>query len=182
MDKILRTAAYAGIISLILIPPEIILEHLHAEQPGNLWIFFPIVLIYMLAIGTSIFFYYGFYMIGQKLNIRAIMISSLIIILLNFFWYMFQFFTIRFSPETYNIIGGTVLVIFGISRIIFGIGIYKVRYSLGRLSTSISILEIVIGLFLISVLWYLVGFVLSLAAAVLQIMLLFRLSKEPSIF
>jgi hypothetical protein len=176
MQNKLKIAAYAGLISLLVVPPEIFLEHMLNEHPDTQWLFILLIITYMISVSSTVLLYYGFYVIGSALDVSAITASSFIIILLNFFWYIFQAFTIQEPVAAYSIVGGTVLVVFGISRIVFGYGIFKVRDSLGRLATSIAVLEIVIGLFLISVILYLVGFVLSLAAAVLQIMLLLRLS------
>lgn len=178
MNNKLKIAAYAGIISILLIPPEIFLEHMLNENPGTQWIFILIIFIYIISVLSTIILYYGFYLIGHSINVPAIKISSSIIILLNLIWYIFQIFAIQEPIAFYNIFGGTVLVVFGISRIVFGYGVYKARTALGKPATSIAILEIVIGLFLISVVLYLVGFVLSLVVAVMQIMLLFRLSKS----
>jgi len=67
--------------------------------------------------------------------------------------------------------------VFGASRLLFGYGVYRARAALGGLAMPITILELVIGLFLMSVKFYLIGFVLSLVAVVLQIMLLLRLAN-----
>jgi len=171
-------AAYAGILSLLFVPPEIFLENMLNDSPDTHWIFFLIIFVYIISVLTTVLLYYGFYLIGDKLHVPAIKISSSIIILLNFIWYIFQVFAIQEPISFYNIFGGTVLIVFGISRILFGYGIYKVRTTLGQLAKPIAILEIVIGIFLVSVLAYFVGFFLSIIAAILQIILLFRLSKS----
>ena len=178
MSKKLKLAAYAGLLSILLVPPEIFLEHIFNENPGTQWIFVFIIFIYILSVLSTVMLYYVFYLIGHTFNNPAIKISSLVIIMLNFIWYIFQIFAIQEPVAFYNIFGGAVLVVFGISRITFGYGILKIRAALGRLATPIAILEIVIGLFLISVMLYLVGFVISLIVAVLQIILLLRLSKS----
>ncbi len=177
MKRKLKFAAYAGIISLIMILPEMYLEEMLKGQPDALWIFNLEIFVYIIANISTVFIYYGFYLIGKDHNVATIVISSIIIVLLNFFWYTYQAFTIREVAASYNIVGGTVLVVFGLSRIVFGYGVFKIRNELGKLATTISVLEVVIGLFLMSIYAYLVGFVLSLAAAVIQIMFLFRLSK-----
>ena len=178
MSRKLKIAAYAGLLSILLVPPEIFLEHMLNENPGTQWIFVFIIFIYILSVLSTVMLYYVFYLIGHTFNNPAIKISSLVIIMLNFIWYIFQIFAIQDPVAFYNIFGGAVLVVFGISRITFGYGILKIRAALGRLATPIAILEIVIGLFLISVMLYLVGFVISLIVAVLQIILLLRLSKS----
>lgn len=178
MSKKLKIAAYAGILSLVLVPPEIFLEHMLNENPGTQWVFISIVFVYVFSVSCTVFLYYAFFLLGRELDVSAIVISSVIIILLNFIWYSFQVYAIRDPVAFYNLFGGAVLVVFGASRIVFGYGVYRARTALGGLATSLAVLEIVIGLFLITVRLYLVGFVLSLPAAVLQIMLLLGLSRS----
>ena len=177
----LKIAAYAGILSLLFVPPEIFLEHTLNENPGTQWIFISVLVIYILSVSFTVLLYYGFCLIGRDLHVPAIVISSLIIILLNFVWYGFQVYAIQAPVSFYGLVGGAVLVVFGASRMLFGYGVFRARTGLGGLATPLAILEIVIGLFLISVKFYLVGFVLSLIAAVLQIVLLLRLSGNLSV-
>jgi hypothetical protein len=173
----LKAAAYAGILSLLLIPPEIFLEESLRANPGTLWIFASISLIYILNVALAVVFYRGFILIGRRLDHSSIVVGSMIIILLNFAWYGFQVYALRGPVSFYGVYGGVVLVVFGASRLLFGHGIYRARDTLGGLAMPIAILELVIGLFLMSVRFYLVGFVLSLVAVVLQIMLLLRLAS-----
>lgn len=178
MSARLKAAAYAGILSLLLIPPEIFLEETLRSNPGTQWIFVSIVLIYILNVALAVVFYRGFILIGRWLDHTAIVASSMIIILLNVAWYGFQVYALRGPVSFYGVYGGVVLVVFGASRLLFGYGVFVARDALGGLAIPIAILELVIGLFLMSVKFYLVGFVLSLVAVVLQIMLLMRLAQS----
>lgn len=177
MNARLKTAAYAGILSLLLIPPEIFLEESLRANPRTQWILVSIVLIYILNVALSVVFYRGFILIGRLLDRPAIVVSSLMIILLSFAWYGFQVYALRGPVSFYGVYGGVVLVVFGASRLLFGYGVYRARGALGGLAMPITILELVIGLFLMSVKFYLIGFVLSLVAVVLQIMLLLSLAN-----
>ena len=177
MNARLKTAAFAGILSLLLIPPEIFLEETLRANPRTQWILVSIVLIYILNVALSVVFYRGFILIGRLLDRPAIVVSSLMIILLSFAWYGFQVYALRGPVSFYGVYGGVVLVVFGASRLLFGYGVYRARAALGGLAMPITILELVIGLFLMSVMFYLLGFVLSLVAVVLQIMLLLRLAN-----
>lgn len=177
MNARLKTAAFAGILSLLLIPPEIFLEETLRANPRTQWILVSIVLIYILNVALSVVFYRGFILIGRLLDRPAIVVSSLMIILLSFAWYGFQVYALRGPVSFYGVYGGVVLVVFGASRLLFGYGVYRARAALGGLAMPITILELVIGLFLMSVKFYLIGFVLSLVAVVLQIMLLLRLAN-----
>lgn len=177
MNARLKTAAFAGILSLLLIPPEIFLEETLRANPRTQWILVSIVLIYILNVALSVVFYRGFILIGRLLDRPAIVVSSLMIILLSFAWYGFQVYALRGPVSFYGVYGGVVLVVFGASRLLFGYGVYRARAALGGLAMPITILELVIGLFLMSVMFYLIGFVLSLVAVVLQIMLLLRLAN-----
>ena len=177
MNARLKTAAFAGILSLLLIPPEIFLEETLRANPRTQWILVSIVLIYILNVALSVVFYRGFILIGRLLDRPAIVVSSLMIILLSFAWYGFQVYALRGPVSFYGEYGGVVLVVFGASRLLFGYGVYRARAALGGLAMPITILELVIGLFLMSVMFYLIGFVLSLVAVVLQIMLLLRLAN-----
>ena len=178
MSKKLKIAAWAGLLSILLVPPEIYLEHLLDEQPGTQWIFLLILCIYIISVLFTVLLYYGFYLIGKKFNAPFITISSLIIILLNFIWYIFQVFNLQEPIAFYNTFGGVVLIVFGLSRFAFGYGVYKIRNELGKPATSIAILEFVIGLFLVTLVVYFVGLLVSIVVAILQFILLMRLSKS----
>ena len=178
MSRILRIAAYGGIFSLILIPPEIYLEHILNENPGIKWLFPLIVIIYLISVLSTVALYYGFYRIGKTLSSSAIIASSLIIISLKIIWYVFQYFAIQEPISFFGLFGGIILVIFGISRIIFGYGIYKVRLKLGKPAISIAYFEFAIGLLLVPVFTYPGALFLSIIVSILQIILLFRLSKN----
>jgi hypothetical protein len=178
MKSWLKVAAYAGILSLVVIAPEIFLEEMFRQHPETHWLALLVVAIYVVSVGTTVLFYYGFCLLGHRFGAPAITMSSWVIILLNLIWYVFQVVALWQTFSFYNVFGGTVLVVFGASRLAFGYGVFRVRAALGRFATSIALLEVVIGLFLISVSLYLVGFVLSLVVAVLQIMLLLGLSRS----
>ena len=177
MSRGLRAAAYAGILSLVVIAPEIFLEEMFRQQPERQWLALLVIAIYVVSVATTVLFYLGFCLLGRRFAAPAITYSSSLIILLNLVWYTFQVATLWRTSPYYSVFGGTVLVIFGLSKILFGYGIFMARDRLGRWATSIAVLEVVGGLFLLTVLWYLVGFVLSLVVTVLQIMLLLRLSR-----
>ena len=168
----------AGLLSILLVPPEIYLEHALDQQPGTQWIFLLILCIYIISLLFTVQLYYGFYLIGKKFNAPFIVISSLVIILLNFVWYIFQVFNLQEPIIFYNTFGGVVLVVFGLSRIGFGYGVYKIRETLGKPATSIAILEFVIGLFLVTIVVYFVGLLVSIVVAILQFILLIRLSES----
>jgi hypothetical protein len=177
----LKTAAYAGILSLVVIAPEIFLEEILRQQPEAQWLALLVIAIYVVSVGTTVLFYYGFCLVGRSYGSPAITYSSSVIILLNLVWYVFQVFALWQTFSFYNLFGGTILVIFGLSRFAFGYGVFRVRAELGRWATAIAVLEIVIALLLMSVLLYLVGFVLSLVVTVLQILLLLRLSRSSTL-
>ena len=177
MGKKLKIAAWAGLLSLVLVPPEIYLEHLLNEQPGMQWIFLLILCVYIISVLFTILLYYGFILVGKKYNAPFIIVSSLVMILLKFVWYIFQVFNLLEPIAFYNIFGGVVLVVFGLSRLGFGYGVYKIRDTLGKPATSIAVLEFVIGLFLVTIVVYFAGLLVSIVVAILQFILLMRLSK-----
>jgi len=178
MSKKLKIAAWAGLLSLLLIPPEIYLEHVLDEQPGTQWIFILILCIYVISVLFTALLYYGFYLIGKRFNTPFLFISSIIIILLMIAWYIFQVFNLQEPIAFYSTFGGVILIIFGLSRIGFGYGLYEIRETLGTPATSIAILEFVIGLFLITLVVYFVGLLVSIVVTILQFILLIRLSKS----
>ena len=180
MSKKLKIAAWAGLLSLLLVPPEIYLEHLLDERPGTTWIFLLILCVYIVSVLFTILLYYGFYLIGKKFNAPFIVISSIIIIFLKFVWYIFQVFNLQEPIAFYNTFGGAVLVVFGLSRLGFGYGMFKIKDALGKPATSIAILEFVIGLFLVTIVVYFAGLLVSIVVAILQFILLMRLAKRFS--
>ena len=116
---------------------------------------------YIISTVSTIFFYYGFIVIGNKLENNLLVVGSVIIILTTIFYYLYAWYTQDLVNIEEEIFGVSVLLLYGFSGIIFGFGLYRMRDVLGKLASIAGILEIVIGFFLVTVVLFFLGLILS---------------------
>ncbi len=79
---------------------------------------------------------------------------------------------------------GAASVMYGVLGIVFGTALLKLQDGMGELSKVTGILEIVAGVFLVTVVLFFLGLTILIPATILEVILLFRgyeyLSKAPS--
>ena len=65
-------------------------------------------------------------------------------------------------------------VVFGVLGIIFGVALLKLQDGMGELSKVAGILEIIMGVFLVTVILFYLAFPVMIPATILEVILLYR--------
>lgn len=178
MNKTIKYAGVAGILSLILVVPITVFEILKGLNMlggglASLYIF-----IHLLSLVVYIVFIHGFRLVGDRLSNNLLKLTSNILIISAIFYYGYIILTV-ISPNLENIVIHILcLVIFGAVNIPFGIALLKLKPQFGSLATAAGVIEIITGASLLSVILSILGILLLAPLYILDSMILFRAAKK----
>ena len=141
-------------------------------------------IIKLALIFSAICFFRGFAIIGALFENNLLKLMSSILIVANVVIVgldLLSVYYFNFDPE---VIIFLYSITFGVSGIIFGYALTKLEGSLGRVSKLAGALEIVTGLFSLTVIFAIIGQFIIIPAELLEIMLIYRamgiLKLDPS--
>jgi hypothetical protein len=177
MQKKLKFAAFAGIIYLVSFLPEIIIETLKEFGHDNGFLSTFLMITYVVSALSTLFFFYGFIVIGNKFDNNLLVVGSVIIILTTIFYYLYAWYTIDLVNIEEEVFGVSVLLLYGFSGLVFGFGLYKMRDIMGKIAAVAAILEIIGGFFLITIILFFIGLIISIPAIILEILLLLKAAQ-----
>ncbi len=98
---------------------------------------------------TTVFFYYGFYLIGKYFENKLLTFASSFFMIGGPLYFILTIFTGALNVNAGGIINQLVLSILGINCIFFGLGLLKTKTNLSVLYKSTSILQFLIAPFFI---------------------------------
>ncbi|MBI2148223.1 hypothetical protein HYU23_00940 [Candidatus Woesearchaeota archaeon] len=178
MNKWLYSSAIFGIFSLMLAVPIGIIDTLKAFdiiELGNSQIYLSI---YILSILFYIIFVFGFILIGRKLNNKRLIYSAYLLILGSIILNLIQI-TSPFFPKLMGFAyqAATFLVL-GMISVFFGSVLMKLNIELGNISKTAGILNIIGGISMMTIIFSFIGTILLIPIYILEIVLLFRVSKK----
>ncbi|KHO46264.1 MAG: helix-turn-helix protein [archaeon GW2011_AR3] len=174
----LKKRAYAGILSYVLVIPLIYIEFLRAsEKLGDNFLPFYYVLNVVLII-LSIYFWWGFNIIGAKMNNKLLSISTIIMIILLVIFGTIELVTMKSSELVKGIVSIGAIVLMGIMSIPLGIGLLRLKKDFGAIATSAGVLNIITGIALASVILIIVAILLYIPMGVLELILMFKASNK----
>jgi len=136
---------------------------------------------YIVSTLSTIFFYAGFIVLGNKYKNNLLLVGALIIILTTIFYYIYEWYTVDISEVEKNIVGASALLLYGFSGIVFGVGLYRIKDVFGYLASAAAILEITIGIFFVTIVLFLLGLILTIPAIIFEILLLFKASELSTV-
>jgi len=178
MNKTIRHAGIAGILSLILAVPVGIFEvllSLGKLEGGFISLY---IFVLFLSLVVYIVFMHGFRLVGEKLSNNLLKITSNILIISAIVYYGYLILTL-ISPNLDNIVIQILAaVILGAANIPFGVALLKLKPQFGSLATKAGVMEIIIGVSLLSVILSIVVILLLIPVYVLTSMILFRAAKK----
>lgn len=184
LDKILSkenvytTAWIASLVTMVLVIPDIIFDHIIEESFYDstlvFWYrIFNIFIIIPLVLSTR-----GFVFIGSHYKNDLLLISSYFLIFLDIMDRLASvLFVYENSEIMENIVGVTFLLLIGSGLIVFGVGVKRLKKIPIPYARATGILNIVIGVTFILVIPVLVGVVLLIPLGLLEVMLLYHVSK-----
>ncbi len=178
MNKTIKNAAIAGILTIIVAIPLVILEVLKSLNmlSGGLLTFY--IIVYILSLLLYIVFVWGFKLMGDKTKINLLTITSYILIVSSIIYYVY-FILAAISPALDNpIISISTLVFYGAVGIPFGISLLKLKNQFGSIATATGILMIITSVSFLTVILSIIGVLTLIPTYILEVILLFRASKK----
>mgnify|MGYP001558551163 CR=1 len=178
MNKTIKYAGIAGILSLILLVPVIIFEILKSlnKLDGGLISLYIFVLLVSLVL--YVIFTWGFKLVAEKYQNNLLRISCYILIISAILYYGYSALTL-ISPSLDNILIQTLaVVISGAVSIPTGIALLKLKPQFGSLATGAGVIEIISGVSFLSVILSIIGVLLLIPLYILLSMILFRAAKK----
>lgn len=178
MNKTIKYAGIAGILSLIIEVPIVIFEifnSLHKFESGFISLY---ILVLLLSLVLYLIFIYGFKLIGEKYQNNLLKWSSYILIIFSIICYGYLVLAL-ISPNLDNVfIQILTIIIFGAASIPFGIALLKLKPQFGSLATSTGVIGIITGASFLSVILSILGILLIVPLYILASMILFRAAKK----
>ena len=181
MNANLKFCAFAGIVYLVSFLPELTIETLREFGQINGISSTLLRITYIVSTLSTIFFYAGFIVLGNKYKNNLLLVGALIIILTTIFYYIYEWYTVDISEVEKNIVGASALLLYGFSGIVFGVGLYRIKDVFGYLASAAAILEITIGIFFVTIVLFLLGLILTIPAIIFEILLLFKASELSTV-
>ena len=181
MEQKLKLAGIAGIVYLISSLPELILEIVHEYSSYDQATTGLLFVAYAISMVSTIIFFYGFILIGSELQNTMLVVAALIIIFTTIFYYVYEWYTIDLmvDEEEVDLFSVSVLLLFGFSGIFFGAGLHATREVLGQYASIAGMLEIITGIFFITIILFFIGLIVNIPAIIFEILLLFKAAKLP---
>jgi hypothetical protein len=178
MNKTIKYAGVAGILSLIFAVPVIIFEILKSLNNFGSGLASLYIFTLLASLILYIIFIYGFKLVAEKYQNNLLKTSSYILIISAVVYYGYLVLTL-ISPNLDNmLIQILAVVIFGGVSISFGIALLKLKPQFGSLATGAGVLEIITGASLLSVILSIIGFLLLIPLYILTSMILFRAARK----
>lgn len=178
MHKTLKYAAISGILSLIILIPQIVFAVLNSlnKFQGNL------MSLYILVLFASLILYivliWGFKIIGERYQNNLLKIGSYLLIIAAIIVYGCFVLALAF-PILDNIVVSIIeITLLGAATIPFGIGLLRLKVQFGGIATAAGVIEIISGISFLTVLLSPIGILLSIPDYILAVIILFRAAKK----
>lgn len=180
MDRKIKYAGVAGILSIVISIPLILMEIIRESSNLNNGLTSIYFLADLASAALFLLFIYGFKLVAEKYQNKILHTSSYILMIVSLLYFGYTFITL-FFPNLESEMGYIVsIIILGAASIPFGIGLLRLKSHFGFLSTSAGILDIITGISLLTVALSIIGVVLSIPLYVSAALILFRAAKKPA--
>ncbi|MBI2545891.1 hypothetical protein HYV81_01815 [Candidatus Woesearchaeota archaeon] len=178
MDKSLRYAAVAGIISLLSLVPVIIFDILKEFGRANQKFLFIYIALSFISIAAYLIFMWAFKIIGEKTKNTLLVAMAYLTIILSVLFYLYDMLGLLYPSLDNVFMGVAILILSGIVGIPYGIAQLRLKKKLGGVATAAGVLNIITAACFITVLLAVVGLLLLIPTAIVEIVLVFRASKK----
>ncbi|MBD3310766.1 hypothetical protein GF351_06115 [Candidatus Woesearchaeota archaeon] len=175
----LRIAAWAAIISAVLIIPSYLISLVFESYRGMFLFRYSYITILIIGTLVSLLILRGYLILGKKLKLGLLRVMSIILIVGNILMVVFELVVLAIRQSTVTIfISLAVVVTFGIVMIIFGVSVLALRKRFKNLATALGVLYIMDGIMFASVFLVLLYPLVAIPASILEAVLFFRASKK----
>ncbi len=178
MKNELKIAWIAGIVSLILLIPILILSFVREFSSLSSFL---MILYSSLSITdaiASIFFLRGFILIGEKLKNQFLVAISYVMIMIGIIFSIYDLFLLAYPSLEPKALDFIILFLFGIVSIFFGISLLQLKKKFGAIAKATAILEIITGITLATIFLSFIGLILIIPTTILEIIILYRAAKK----
>ncbi len=185
MNKQLRTAGIFGIVSLILLIPmtafKVMVDNWFGGMSG-LPAYYLVLYVALSLISTAfgILFLLGFVVLAKKLKIRLLEVVSYLLIIFSVLFVLADLAVSFYVPKEgilFLVFSVGMVFIVGVLSIPYGIALLKLK-QFGGVATAAGVLNIILGVSFITILLSPLGLILIFPATILEIMIMFRASRE----
>ncbi len=178
MHKILKNAAIAGVLSLIVLIPFTVLEVLRGLNKLEGGLISLYIFVFLASLILYIIFVWGFKILGEKYQNNLLKIASYILIVVTIIYSGYFALSSIFPAIDNTSVHIIMLVIMGAAMIPFGIGLLRLKMQFGSVATAAGVIEIISGISFLTVLLSIIGILLQIPLYILLVIILFRAAKK----
>tara|TARA_B100000315_G_C14254068_1_gene441071 strand:+ start:19 stop:420 length:402 start_codon:yes stop_codon:yes gene_type:complete len=129
-------------------------------------------------VSTGVYFIWGFKIIADKLKIRFLSVSVVILVVITVLLYAGNLLP-KNESALFNILYGVIMILAsGTMSIIFGVGLLKLKKDFGRLATATGVLNIISGAGTVTIIFVFLTMILLIPLAVLEIILMLKAAEK----
>lgn len=178
MHKILKYAAIAGILSLIILIPWAVLEILKSLNKLGGGLISLYIFVLFVALILYVIFVWGFKIIGEKYQNNLLKIASFVLIAIAIIYHSLLILALISPAFDNTFIQILPVVLMGAAMIPFGIGLLRLKMQFGSVATATGVIEIISGISFLTVLLSLIGALLFIPNYILLVIILFKAVKK----
>ena len=178
MHKVLRYAAIAGILYLIVSIPSVILEVLRVLNQLEEGLMPLYISLLLMSLILFVIFVWGFKVIGEKYQNNLLKVAAYILIIIATIFHGYSVLALIFPPFDNVFVQTLSLVLFGAVMIPLGIGLLRLKTHFGSIATAAGVMEIISGISFLTVLLSFIGILLVIPVYILSVIILFRAAKK----
>ncbi len=178
MNKTIKYAAFAGIVSLIAVIPTIVLEVIKGRKELSGLLLTSYIAFALVVHLVDLVYFWGFKIIGEKTKNKILLVSAYILLVFTVFSFLQVVLEQFFMVLDNIIIGVLILIVFGAIHIPFGIGILKLKKQFGGIATAAGVMTIITGASFLTFILSFIGLILLIPMIILHVVLLFKAAKK----
>lgn len=182
VKNILQTAWIAGIIYFVIGLIEGGMEYMMLEDDLTTYEKPFYILIKIAVIGSFFLFYRGLVAVGKLYDNYLLRIGAYLAIAAYFIVIVIDIFNavIPMQEEVYIFIQAGASITVGAIGVIYAVGLIRLNRSVGTVAFMAGVLELIIAFCFITVVLFIVGFVLLVPAVLLEVLVLYKVQEGLS--
>jgi hypothetical protein len=147
------------------------LTHENGKSQNMFWVYLALNIGLVIS---YVVFAFGFFLLAKLFENKLLSISSIMMMVVILVSSIVDISMFHSTLEQLSLPYAMLAIVAGVCSFIFGIALLRLQDGMGGLAKIAGILEIIIGVTLISVLFFFVSFVLLVPAILVEILLLYN--------
>ncbi|KAA3658257.1 MAG: hypothetical protein DWQ10_11530 [Calditrichaeota bacterium] len=178
MKNPIQLGIIAGVVYLISLLPEITIE-VAASEFGMSWPTQTLyILIHLVCLVSAILFYRAFLLLADQYYNNTLWLGTVMTLVTVVIYHTLKIFYADASEDLHKIMGFGYILVIGGSTLVFGYGLMKLKGNLAAFARKVGIVEIITGIFCLTVILAFFALILTVPVILLEIMLLLRFKSE----